>query len=451
VPNRYRRLLADHRFLYLLITGATSFAAPTGTLVVLLWAIPHAYAGTPNSETHGALALALLGLSSTIPTLAAAAIGGTLADRWDRRKLMRSVNLVALVATIGIALDLVLRPAGTVTVGGYGGLYLPVWVLGIYPLWAAETTAVTIFRPAFNASLPRLVSRSDLGSANGLVYATALLLSVGASLGAAGSVEFVGAGLALGLPILLFAITQVAAIRMQGDFAPPRDQPKRRFLSDAAEGYRFLWQRRELFEITLTALAINFLNAVAFVELGLYVTFWLGLANALFVGLMLSGASLGAAVGTIVINRLGFERRAGRFLIVLTTLQGTTVLALGLTRSAWFAIPDMFLFGLFPGMFTTVFLATIQATVPDHKLGRVFAADEVGSYSLIPVGQYSGGLLTVAAGLQVTYITAGVGTMAVGGLMATLPELRRLSFAPTDEPPAEIVPPPGATGEGLPS
>ena len=447
MANRYRRLLGESRFRYLLATGSASFAAPTGTLVVLLFSLPHAYAGGANGETYGALALAFLGLSSTIPTIAAAAVAGTLADRWDRRQLMRGVNLIALVATVGIAADLFLQPSGRIVVGGFNGFYLPMWIVGVYPLWAIETTAVTVFRPAFNASLPRLVGRSDLGAANGLVYAAALLLSVGVSLGSAGSVAVVTAGGALGIPIALFAVTQVTAARLDGDFAPARDQPKRRFLADAAEGYRFLWARRELFELTLTALAINFLNAVAFVELGLYVTFWLGLANALFVGAMISGASLGAAVGTLVIGRLGFERRAGRFLVVLTALQGVTVLVLGLTRSPWAAIPDMFLFGLFPGMFTTVFLATIQATVPDHKLGRVFAADEIGSYSLIPVGQYTGGLLTVAAGLQVTYITAGIGTVAIGGLMATLPELRRMAFEPNAPAPAAPVIPPPATGE----
>ncbi|MCI4329190.1 MAG: MFS transporter, partial [Thermoplasmata archaeon] len=365
MPSRYARLLNDRPFLQLLVTGGGSFAAPTASLVILLWSIPHAYAGQPNRETYGAIALAFLGLSSTIPTLAAALVSGTLADRIDRRRLMIVVNLVSLLATLGIALDFARQPGGIVTIPGVPGFYLPVWILAIYPLWALET-----------------VGRSDLGVANGLVYAAALLLSVGGSLASSGSIEFIGPGLAFLVPIVLFASTQVALITLRGNFAPSPDRPRRRFLSDAAAGYRYLWEKKALLELTLSAVAINFLSAIAFVELGLYVTFWLGLSNALFVGLMISGGSLGAAVGTLAVGRLGFERRAGRFLVVLTALQGVTVLILGLVRTPWAAIPDMFMFGVFPGMFTTVFFATVQATVPVDRLGRVLAADEVGSFSM---------------------------------------------------------------------
>lgn len=445
VSSRYTRLLSDRPFVQLLVTGGGSFAAPTASLVILLWSLPHAYAGQSHSETYGAIALALLGLSSTVPTLVSALFSGTLADRIDRRRLMIVVNLLSLLATLGIALDFARPPGGQVSVPGFSGFYLPVWILAIYPLWAVETVGVTIFRPAFNASLPRLVGRADLGAANGLVYAAALLLSVGGSLLSSGSIAFVGAAPAFVVPVALFATTQVALLGLQGNFAPAADRARRKFLTDAAAGYRYLWERKALLELTLAAVAINFLSAVAFVELGLYVTFWLGLSNALFVGLMISGGSLGAAAGTLAVGRLGFERRAGRFLVALTALQGVTVVILGLVRTPWAAIPDMFMFGVFPGMFTTVFFATVQATVPDDRLGRVLAADEVGSYSMVPVGQYAGGLLTVAAGIQVTYLTAGIGTVAIAGVMGALPELRRIAFEPNDPPapPVEPSPTPG--------
>jgi MFS family permease len=431
--SRWSSLLHQRSFTYLLISGGASLAAPTGSLIVVSWALAHAY---PSSvpASYPAIALALLGLSSTIPTLVAAVVSGTLADRIDRRYLMRVVNLSALAATIAVAAILLARPEHAVVLPGGSGLYLPLWVVLLYPFWAIETASITIFRPAFNASVPRLVARADLGSANGLIYAVALLLSIGASLGASGLASFVPWGEALAVPIVLFIATQVSLELLRADLAPHREGPVRRFLEDASEGYRYLWRRRDLFEITIAALAVNFFSAVAFVELGLYATFWLDAHDAVVLGALVAAASLGAAIGGLLVSRFAFQLRAGKLLILFTIGQGLTVLALGLVRSTWLAIPDMFVFGLFPGMTTTVFLATVQATVPDEKLGRVLAADEVGSYSLVPFGQWAGGLLTFASSIQATYISAGVGTVGVGGLMATMRDIRRLHFTTRSEP-----------------
>ncbi|MCI4361061.1 MAG: MFS transporter [Thermoplasmata archaeon] len=430
--GRWSDLLRQRSFAALLVSGSASLAAPTGTLIVVSWALAHAYdASVPPS--FPAVALALLGLSSTVPTLAAAVVSGTLADRIDRRRLMRWVNLVALAATFCIAAILLARPENAIVLPGGSGFYLPLWVVLIYPFWAVETAAITLFRPAFNASVPRLVARSNLGAANGLVYAVALLLSIGASLTASGLASFVPWGYALVIPLGLFALTQVTLQLLTVDLAPHRDGPPRRFLADASEGYRYLWQRRDLFELTIAALAMNFFSAVAFVELGLYATFWLNASDAVLLGGLVAAGSLGAAVGGLAINRIRFEARAGKLLVMFTVGQGAAVLALGLIRSVWLALPDMFIFGLFPGMFTTVFLATVQATVPDDKLGRVLAADEVGSYALVPFGQWAGGLLTVASSIQATYISAGIGTIGVGGLMGSMRDIRRLRFSTRTE------------------
>jgi hypothetical protein len=80
-------------------------------------------------------------------------------------------------------------------------------------------------------------------------------------------------------------------------------------------------------------------------------------------------------------------------------------------------------------MVTTIFLSTIQSNVPDEVMGRVFSADEVGSYALVPVGQFSGGELTVAVGVQGTYLFAG-GTILVFGvfMFAVFGSLRNLSY-----------------------
>jgi MFS family permease len=343
---------------------------------------------------------------------------------------MLTVNAIALATVVAMALVFYFKPGQPVAAPGPTGFYLPLWVLLLFPLWAVLTTATTVFRPAFNASLPRVLSRGDLGPANGLIYSLAVVGSVGASLGATFLVQSVGTWEALLVPLALLGFTQISIRPIRVNLDPPRALSPKRFLSEAKEGYRFLWQNKPLLEITLSALAINFLNALAFVELGLYVRNWLGVSQALFYGVMVAGSSLGVAAGALYVGRVRFEQRAGGMMILMTVGMGFTVVALGLVRTLWLALPDIFVFGMFPGMITTVFLATLQATVPNQVLGRVMAADEVGSYALVPVWQYTGGVLTLAEGLQTTYLAAGAGTLAVGIVMAGFRGLRQLGFDP---------------------
>lgn len=378
-----------------------------------------------------------MGLSSTLPTLASAFFSGALADRYDRAFLMKTVNLVSLAATAGLGADLVFLPTTAVPLPGPAGFYLPLWVLLLYPGWAAVAATTTLFRPAFNASVPRLVSATDLPKANGAIYAIAAGMSAVGSLVVGGVLTVAAPAYALGVGFALFFSAQVVLLLVRADLSVTRRGPVRSVLQEAKEGYSYLARRRGLLEITISALVVNFLSAVALVELALYIASWLNLSEGIWYGAITGVATLGVAAGFVLAPRLRFEARAGRAIIVLTLAMGLGILTLGLVRSIWLALPIVFVYGLMPGMITTIFLSTIQATVPDEMMGRVFSADEVGSYALIPVGQYAGGILTLTIGVQGTYLGAG-GAIIVFGLVAAglFGALRRLGYHPAATPPA---------------
>jgi len=425
-------LFRQRSFSAFLTAGALQFAAPSAVLVVLLYSIAFAYPANERA-TFGALALAFLGLSATVPTLFAAFFSGALADRYDRATVMKTVNLVSLLATAALASDLVFLPTRSVPLPGPSGFFLPLWVLLLYPGWAVVAATTTLFRPAFNSSVPRLASPAQFPAANGVIYAVAAVVSASASLGVGVVLTFAAPAYALAVAFLLFFGTQVALLLVRVDLSVARRGPRRSLAKEATAGYSYLARRRGLLELTVTALVTNFLSAIALVELALYVASWLNLSEGIWYGAIVGTSTLGVAVGFLVAPRLRFESRAGRAIIVFTLVMGLAILALGLVRSIWLALPIVFVYGLMPGMITTVFLSTIQATVPDEVMGRVFSADEVGSMALIPVGQYTGGLLTLAVGVQGTYLDAG-GAIVVFGLLiaATFGSMRRLGYRPTE-------------------
>ncbi|MGA9839168.1 MAG: MFS transporter [Thermoplasmata archaeon] len=409
--------------------------------MIFLYAVTFAY---PSAErlTYGALALAFLGLSSGIPTLAAAFFSGALADRNDRGRLMRLVNLASLLAVAAAVADLVFAPAAHLTAPGPAGFYLPLWVLLLYPCWAAVVVTSTLFRPAYNTSIPRLVETQELGRANGVIYASAAVLSAVGTISVGAMLTYAPTADALAIPFALFFATQVALLRIDVDLAVTRTAARRSVLRDARDGFAYLGRRRELLQITVAALVVNFLSAVALVELGLYVESWLGLEQGIWYGAMVTASTLGVGVGFVLISRFHFEPMAGRAIMLLTLAMGLSLLTLGLVRSVWLALPVIFIYGMMPGMIATVFLSTVQASVPDAMMGRVFSADEVGSYALVPFGQYAGGVLTYEVGVQGTYLAAGGTIVAFGLLMAaSFGALRRLGYQPRNDGPTD-----GASG-----
>lgn len=379
--------------------------------------------------SYAGLALAFLGLSSALPTLGGAFFSGALADRYDRGFLMRLINLLSIVATTGVAADLIFAPSQPIAAPGPAGFYLPLWVLLLFPAYALVISTSTMFRPAYNTSVPRFVDRADLGHANGLIYAIAAVTTLAGSLLVGVMLSATAPVYSLGIPFALFFGTQLALLLVDVDLSVAAKAARRSVVREASAGFRYLGRRRDLLELTIAALVVNFLSAVALVEIGVYLFHWLDLSNGFWYGALVAVLTAGTAVGFVLAPRLRFEPRAGRVIIALIFLMGVMLLAFGLVRSIWWVLPIAFVYGMMPGMIVTIFLSTVQATVPDEMMGRVFSADEVGSYALVPVGQSAGGVLVVVLGVQGTYLTAG-GAVAIFALvmLASFGALRRLRY-----------------------
>ena len=440
-PTPARELLARPSYFALWLAGGLTYAITPALIVILVWTTTQAFPGVSGSAHTQvvALTLAMLGLSAALPTLAAATIAGTLADTMPRRSLMRVVNGVQIVAVVALAADLSVRPTTPLAVPGLPAA-IPLYLAIVFPLYATTSTASTLFRPALNASLPRLVRPAELGAANGLLLSFALLVSFGSSLLAPLLLDARGASTALIIPLTFLVIAQGSFALLTDPVDATSPAPRRRFAQELAEGYRYLLRQPALLRLTIGALALNFLSNLAFVELGLYVTVILGATSALYLGVLYAGASVGAAVGSYAVTRLPFEPRAGRYLTILALAQGVTVLALAAIRWYPLAVVDLFLYGVIPGMTITVFFAVVQATVRNDLLGRVLAADEVGSLSLLPAGQYAGGIVTLEFGVTSAFAFAGVGILLTGLGMAASSSVRNLGFQPHEPPEVPIAP-----------
>jgi Major Facilitator Superfamily len=414
-------------FVRLLVAAAFGFAGSPSTGVVLAWMSVSTYGlSTAHHAAFAAWALALLGISATGPTLVMAFFSGTLADRMNRRRLLRVSNALGLLAVALLVAVFYIYPTTHIALPGPTGFFVPAWFLWILPPWALVAVASALSRPTLNSSIPQVVSKERLGHANGLILSLALTVSGVGTLSVGFLLQTWGPVLTLLIPLAFFEVAAVALATLESDVTGARKGARRSFASDMTEGLRYVGRRTGLLEITLASLAINFFAAVAAVELPLYVDDWL-LQGAVLLGALTFVSSLATAVGSSAVNALRYDRSPGLYLALFVVLSGTSLLLLPFTHSPYVALGAIALFGFFIGMLTTIYLVIIQRTVPNELLGRVFAADEVGSYALIPVGQSFGGVITAIRGIAFTYWATGGSIAAVGAIMASLGDLRRFA------------------------
>ena len=101
-------------------------------------------------RTHSSTWLAVTTAARVLPIVVCGPLGGVVADRYDRRRLM--------LASDGIRFVLMLALAGVAAVG------LPVALVPI--IAALSTAASSVYIPAVAATTPRLVDDADLPAAN---------------------------------------------------------------------------------------------------------------------------------------------------------------------------------------------------------------------------------------------------------------------------------------------
>ncbi len=407
----------------MLWTGSTasSLGAAT-TTVALSWVV--------FSQTHNAIDITLLGLVNFVPGLVIGLLAGVLADRYDRRLLMLRADVIRAVAIGALALLLVLRGFDLVTV-----------------LVAVAVVAAlsAVFRPASNAILPTLLSGGDLADANGLLLSGQTL---GGFLGSAvGGLLVVTIGAAGGFSLNAFTYAISATMifflvvpRSGGSAAPGGSLPKPSYLDDLREGFQFVRSRPALLWTILASLVANFFLAFYLLYLVVFVPDGVHAGAAIF-GLSVGFSAIGFGAGSLLVGRFGFVRRAGWTYILGWTGAGVVLLVLGLFPSVpllLFATPA---FGLLGGIGNTTYLTCVQRIVPGPMLGRFLAIDEVASFAVIPLGQVVGGVLIVMAGVDATFVLAGVGTTLSAAVLVFSRQARELSDGSGPTP----VVPPGAT------
>ncbi|MGH9769369.1 MAG: MFS transporter, partial [Blastocatellia bacterium] len=309
-----------HAFTYrdfrLLWFGA--FTSSSGT-----WLQETALAWILLQLTDDASYLGYLGFLSTAPILIFTLIGGVLADRFDRRRILIASQWSQLTFAFTLAALAFLKVPNMILV--WSALAL-----------AFMTGCVQAFGgPAYQSLIPMLVDKKDLPNAialNSIQFQLARV--VGASIGsfpfAVFADQMIAASVSFGLNGLSFIVVIFALMSLSVRHIPRT--PAGGMRSQMREGLNFVWHQEGLRSLTLLAFASTFLGMQVMIFLPAFARdiFHTG-AEGNFRLVAISG--VGAVTGALITAGLGNVTNKGRKALLMQICFGAMIIAFSLTRS----------------------------------------------------------------------------------------------------------------------
>ncbi|MGW4464799.1 amino acid adenylation domain-containing protein [Micromonospora sp. NPDC004704] len=306
------------------------------------------------AQTGSAGAFAVLSAVAVLPGVLLGPIGGAVADRWDRRRVMIASDVGSAVAVAGVALLILL-----------GGLQL--W--HVFLAVTITSVAGAFQRPAYLAAVAQMVPKRYLGHANGISQIGVGISAVFGPLLGAGLYAMIGIGgvLVVDLATFLVGVTTLLWARIP-DLAFHRREEN--FRTEISRGWAYIVRRPGLraamwfFTVDQLLFALGF----AVVTPMLLVEHSAGAA-----GLALAAGGVGGLVGALVMGLWGgtAQRMHGVLLAMAAASAGMALV--GVFPAVWCATIGLFGLALGVAVAEAHFIAMIQTKVGFELQGRVLA------------------------------------------------------------------------------
>ncbi|WP_456093850.1 amino acid adenylation domain-containing protein [Nonomuraea solani] len=320
------------------------------------------------------LDLALVVMLSQIPAVLLTPLGGALADRVDRRRIMLACDAVSGLAMAAMVLLLVT-----------GGLDL----LSVC-LIVGVTSVVTAFQqPAYLAAIAQLVPKPYLPQANALANLGFGIGNVVAPLAGGALIGTLGLSAVVAIDVITFGVGVVTLLAVRFPDRLFRKQEET-FRAALTGGWHFLRRRRPLLVMALYFAVVNFGTALMWVLITPVV---LGLGTSGDLGLVTALGGLGAAAGTGLVLVWGGTRRRATGMVGFVIGSGLSMILMGAWPALGLVAAGLFFRLACMSITNAHWLSIIQVKVGQELQGRVLAVNVMLATAMQPLGFLSAGPL----------------------------------------------------------
>jgi MFS family permease len=354
--------------------------------------------------THNAALLGLVGVSQLVPLIVFSLLGGHLADRVDRRRLVLLTRGGQVIAAAGMA---------TVVISGTHQLAC------LFSLVVLQSGLNALSAPASRAFIPQLLVPDQVGAGYALQNIGGQILLLGSPVLAG----FAIAAWGVNVCFLLDALTFFAAI--YGVFGlpsmPPTASPDGADDRSVVGGLRVVLRTPVLvgafladLNATVLSMPVAMFPVINSEKFG---------GSPVTLGFFLPSLALGGLLVGLVSGRVTSSRHPGILMLVGGLLWGASLAAFGAIDSLWVAIPFLAVAGAGDAMSVVARVRIVQLATPDAYRGRVNALDFVVGAGGPQLGNIRASLVAAAS--------SGAESMIVGGIAASVGTILIAIFTPS--------------------
>ena len=338
-------------------------------------------------------------------------VGGSLADRLDRRSLMIAADVVRFAVLAFFAV-------------GYAAGFLTIGML--YAGIVTISLAAAVFMGGQASSIPYLIGKERATqAASVLLAAEQTTLMILPPIGGA-FFALVGPLPALAINALTYLISQasLALVPTLGPQSPSGLPTFADVRADVAAGFRFMWRDRAMRALSAASFLINFFGLMAGAVLIPFLKRDFG-ASDLVVGYSLGLGAIGAVAGSFLAGRIPRTWPFGRVLTIAYVLDAVLFLPVMFTHHLTTAVVFLSLTNGCVLFEIAQIVGWRMRVTPAALVGRVFGAARFVVLGGTVPGALAGGVLADRYGARCAIVVAGLGYLAMAAAVATVPAIRR--------------------------
>jgi MFS family permease len=357
--------------------------------------------------TNNALDLGIVGLVQFIPLIGLALFVGQVADRYDRRTIIRITQTVKAVGALGLAIG---------TIGGWltrEMMFVLLFGIGVARAFEAPSLHAILPNIVPQQILPRAIAASLSAQQTAVITGPAiggLIYALGAQV-----VYFTCAAIFIAVAVL---VTFVQTAYAKRDKAPVT-------LATLFAGFTYIRSRPILLgaiSLDLFAVAVSGVTAL----LPIYARDILQ-TGPWGLGLLRSSPAIGSLIVSVILSRNMITQRAGSWLFASVAAYGVAITAFGLSWSLPLSMMAMACYGAVDAVSVVIRQSLVQVRTPSEMLGRVTSVNSLGTGASGSLGDFRAGAMAAWLGAVPAVLIGGIGAVVVTILwMRLFPDLARV-------------------------
>ena len=340
--------------------------------------------------TIGKTVLGIYQISELVTGILVNPFGGVISDRFSRRKILMTTDLVCGLLCLAISFIRNDR-----------------WMIGAL-IFAniVQAIAFAFSRPANKAIITEVVAKDEIVTYNAHLELVLQVVAVSSPVLSFIVLQFASLHMTLVLDAISFFIAFGLVALLPKE--EPKVQEKKPFtgkdiFADIKDGLHYIWHQKEIFFLLLVASSVNFFFA-AF-------EFLLPFSNKLYgvdgaYATILTMGAIGSIIGALIANKFKSSMEMLLFLLILT---GVGVFMMGLPLPNFLTFSGNLVCELFMTIFNIHFFTQVQTKVDGEYLGRVLSAIFTLAILFMPVAK---GLMTWLPSVRVeSFLLIGAGVI----------------------------------------